>query len=577
MGGSRFLYQWRSVQLHQFYPIYSHTWDVLFNWISFNDTTGATDSHGNPVSDALLATGITYDLCVQACGAGGGPFSWSQFSQQFSAWLLPWLALFSQFPFGNRLKYDNIMSVVIALGSPCLAAYSLTLTVLNNYWVARRFAKSPYPNCRYAVIVLSSLQQSALKVAADANLLASLVVLPENDLWWRELAEWLDYADTHTWSIGGATSIVWVIVAYVLTLVDAINVVSTDPNGNGQGLSGVGSLWLWTLPVCLGYLQLSPRCDAKRLSNALNRANNVAYVAGTNGAVKADQVDSRRALSFNRSRDGELYHDQEATAPIYNYARFLSYGQAVEEVACAFQNAADKASLHRPVNPDVVWQSRTLDFEIHPANRTGSAGKVAAYCRPRTSVRKSRWGPGVFSRCFIASVAALVLQWTTSGASIIIVYYTQVFDTRIGCRSAAYLLYAGTATFIWMLFVATSLIGHYATADIKAPDFSQRVAARVAVFLRRLAKFLATCNAVFIITAFILQFGNFYDRCYCDANVLGLGKHRGYSEMVLTASDLSVTKTAWIGGVSLAFTGSGLFLAFINTFMNPPLPPQNAP
>jgi hypothetical protein len=51
--------------------------------------------------------------------------------QKFSAWLLPWLALLSQLPFGATHRLDNFVSVLLAVGSPTLAAYSLTLTVLN--------------------------------------------------------------------------------------------------------------------------------------------------------------------------------------------------------------------------------------------------------------------------------------------------------------------------------------------------------------------------------------------------------------------------------------------------------------
>ncbi|KAJ6612511.1 hypothetical protein B0H10DRAFT_2051911 [Mycena sp. CBHHK59/15] len=270
---------------------------------------GGTDNQGNPVNDTVNATSITYELCIQACGSGGAAFSWSPFSQQFSAWLLPWLALLSQFPFGSKYQWDNLMSVVLTLGSPCLAAYSLTLTVLNNKWVARRFARSQYPNNRHAALILSSLQQSPLKVTTDGNLLASLVVLPENDEWWIVLAEWLDYADIHTWTIAGVTSVAWVIIAYALTIIDEFStIISTNPNSNGQGLVGVG--WLWMLPLVIGYLQLSPRCDSERLTTALNRANSILYVAGPNGVIRAEEIDARRALSFHFDRDEALYRDQ---------------------------------------------------------------------------------------------------------------------------------------------------------------------------------------------------------------------------------------------------------------------------
>ena len=43
---------------------------------------------------------ITYNQCVETCGGGAGEFKWTMFSQGFSAWLLPWIALIFQLPFG---------------------------------------------------------------------------------------------------------------------------------------------------------------------------------------------------------------------------------------------------------------------------------------------------------------------------------------------------------------------------------------------------------------------------------------------------------------------------------------------
>ncbi|KAJ6477355.1 hypothetical protein C8R47DRAFT_1140144 [Mycena vitilis] len=531
--------------------------------------TGGTNNQGEPVADIRQATSITYDLCKRACGSGAGPFSWSAFSQQFSAWLLPWLALLSQFPFGSRYNWDNLMSVILSLGSPCLAAYSLALTVLNTRWLTRRFAHSTYPNSAHAALILSSLQQTPLKVTTEGSLLASLVVLPENDPWWKELAEWLDYADIHTWTIAAVTSVAWVVIAYALTIIDAFSTISTDPNSNGQGLSGVGSIWLWMLPITIGYLQISPRCDAERVTNALNRANNISYVASPNGAVNADTVNKMRALSFHTYR-GSLYSDQDAAGPpIYNYARLFSFVQVVEEFVAAYRYATENSKAHKPVDRSAQWVA-TDGKTIHPANRSGTAAQVEAYCSAPAYVRRSNWGPGVFSRFLIASLAALALQWSTSGASVLIVYFTPTVG--LGCRSGAYLLYAAVATLIWWLLVVSSALTHYATIYPEYPDVSQRAAAYAAISLRRVAKFLATCNAAWIISAFLLQFGNFYDRCYCNSDVLGLGK-RAHNVMLLEGPDISAMKAAWIGGVILAVVVSSLFLGFINVFIDPPLPP----
>ncbi|KAJ7175940.1 hypothetical protein C8R46DRAFT_1080123 [Mycena filopes] len=551
--------------------------DTVFASVDFNQcfadirnglhgTAGGTDNQGNPVPDVRNATSITYALCLSACGGGGGAFSWSAFSQQFSAWLLPWLALLSQFPFGSRYKWDNLMSVILALGSPCLAAYSLTLTVLNNKSLARRFANIEYPNGHYAAVILSSLQQTPILVMTEGSLLASLIVLPENDLWWTELVDRLDYADTHTWSIAGVTSVAWVIIAYALTIIDAFSTISTDPNSNGQGLSGVGSIWLWMLPLTIAYLQISPRCDAERVTTALNRANDIPFVAGPNGeAVKANTVNEMRALSFHHYR-GSLYSDQESTAPIYAYSRFFSFNSVVEEFVFAFKYATQKAKDRKPVDPTATWEpgdSKAID----PANRRGTAQQVEEYCAAPAYVRRSHWGPDVLSRFIIASAAALALQWSTTGASALIVYFTPTVG--LGCRSVAYLLYGGVATLVWWMLVLSSVTGHYATSYPEFPDLSHRVAAMGSVVLRRVAKLLATLNSAWIITAFLLQFGNFYDRCYCNSDVLGLGK-MAHNVMLLEGSDISAMRAAWIGGIVLGISVSILFLGFINLFIDPP-------
>lgn len=57
------------------------------------ETPGATDDDGKILDDPHNATGLMYGLCVKECGGGQEPFQWDVFSQQFSAWLLPWLAL----------------------------------------------------------------------------------------------------------------------------------------------------------------------------------------------------------------------------------------------------------------------------------------------------------------------------------------------------------------------------------------------------------------------------------------------------------------------------------------------------
>jgi hypothetical protein len=136
-----------------------------------------------------------------------------------SAWLLPYLALVAQLPFGATDRLDNVVAVLLSVGSPTLAAYSLALTVLNGHWLARRFSRFTYPNVRSAVQVLNRLQQAPVRITTRGSLLASLVVLPENNQWWTELVDWLDY--THTFTISSIASILWVTIAFLFTVINS--------------------------------------------------------------------------------------------------------------------------------------------------------------------------------------------------------------------------------------------------------------------------------------------------------------------------------------------------------------------
>jgi hypothetical protein len=188
------------------------------------------------------AAGITYRACVKHCGNGQPSTSWYDFSQDLSAWLLPWIVLISQLPFGAKTRTQNIIALFLYIGSPALSAYSLILTLLNRYYVFSRFSTFTYPNAYYASHILADLQQTPFTINTADGLLASLVVFPQNDQWFKSLRRLLKCE--HGWSVAAFTSISWVIVAYALTVSNAFIDVASIVE---QGSSGqtVGLMWLW--------------------------------------------------------------------------------------------------------------------------------------------------------------------------------------------------------------------------------------------------------------------------------------------------------------------------------------------
>ena len=70
----------------------------------------------------------------------------------------------------------------------------------------------------------------------------------------------------------------------------------------------------------------------------------------------------------------------------------------------------------------------------------------------------------------------------------------------------------------------------------------------------------------------MLQFGNFFDRCYCNSSVFSLGAHAYDVIQLVPPDDISALRTAWIGGVCLAAGSAGVYFVLVNLLINPTLP-----
>lgn len=84
------------------------------------------------------------------------------------------------------------------------------------------------------------------------------------------------------------------------------------------------------------------------------------------------------------------------------------------------------------------------------------------------------------------------------------------------------------------------------------------VAGTFAVVFRRLGKFIAWLNAIWIVFANVAEFANLFDNCWCNSNVLTLGPARAYVVIQPTMADFGAVKAGWIGGVIMG-TGSSIF------------------
>ncbi|KAK0451451.1 hypothetical protein EV421DRAFT_2031250 [Armillaria borealis] len=145
---------------------------------------GVLDNDGLPMSTYENTTTVTLELCYRACGRGSEPISFLAFAQESGAWLVPWLALLSQLPFGAKDLFENANYIIMAVGSPTLMIYSLALSAINTRWIGCLFDSAKrYPNRNYTARVFNVLQHCCFRLAPSDDVLASIIILPQNDVW----------------------------------------------------------------------------------------------------------------------------------------------------------------------------------------------------------------------------------------------------------------------------------------------------------------------------------------------------------------------------------------------------------
>ncbi|KAJ7257662.1 hypothetical protein C8J57DRAFT_1721033 [Mycena rebaudengoi] len=518
---------------------------------------GGTDRLGNSV-EIVNATAMTYHLCVKTCGSGPSFRAWNIFSQRFSTWLLPFLALVSQLPFNGNNRRENSMAVLLNVGSPTLAAYSVILMALNNNWIVHRFSHISYPNARNAARILSTLHQVPLTVIVEEALLSSPVVLPENDQWWSVFILWLEVNGGHTWTFVNIASIGWVVIAFSLTVIDTFTINNTAPPLNSNGLA-VAFAWLWLLPVIISWLQVGRKADSFTLHRAFQNANSSVYAASANGrSVPVDSVSNSHAIAVARYPHSRRT-DEHAPSPINNYARIFSWTLAADRVYVVFREASRRAEKLEPMNPNGVWIKGDRDIQIRPENRRGSLDQVTAYTEDTSQQNSADWIYSAVFRIAVSSVLALILTWGTIGAAMLIQYFTPTKG-----KSGSYLIYAVLSTLAWILLVISS--GLTSMIPEHGIPARQRTVINLGTTLRRMGKVLAAMNAVWIVLVCVFQFIGLYDTCWCTSSAFSL-RSRAYSVTILTPADISGLWTPVVGGTILASGSVFLFVGIVNILL----------
>lgn len=191
-------------------------------------------------------------------------------------YLLPWLALTAQLPFETGDFLSNGMAFCLAVGSPALATYSLAITILNRYWVRKKFddtrAQSRARNVsqrfgeldnriRAAAYLLQEAQQVPLRASQNSGWFGSLIVLPANREWWRQLEKRLRSTRRGV-TASLVAQMLFAAIAYLFTVIASFDAELGDPTTALQIASG--SLWIWLVRGCSCCWYLTTSADMHR-------------------------------------------------------------------------------------------------------------------------------------------------------------------------------------------------------------------------------------------------------------------------------------------------------------------------
>jgi hypothetical protein len=160
---------------------------------------GTTDENGIPltVQNASLIDGYLYQYCIDNCGSGSSYNDFNSFQNQFTLWFLPWFTLLAQIPLLTFSPGRDFLVIVLTVGSPTTALYSLFVTIFNR----KDFSKE----CKATANQEAASEKTKDMLKAMSDVLGSLHQFPteihdvgllacsytaDNEEWWGALQKW---------------------------------------------------------------------------------------------------------------------------------------------------------------------------------------------------------------------------------------------------------------------------------------------------------------------------------------------------------------------------------------------------
>ncbi|GJC99979.1 hypothetical protein ColKHC_08805 [Colletotrichum higginsianum] len=494
------------------------------------DIQGKRFDSSMTAKDIGNAWGISIGLCKEYCGRDklNMVTSFNRLAAGSTSYLLPWLALTAQLPYETGSTETDIMSVCVGLGSPMLMTFSLMMTILNKRWIRKRF-RDLAGSCegdgftqmrvrlKSARVIAEEARQVPTRLSQRHAWLARLVMLDANTAWWRAASESLRSTRRGaTLSLYAQLSVA--AIAWVLT---AIGSLKTKVGDTEEALVlSSGSLWIWLVPVIIGWVLVGTQdkedtmrvalANANKTINIRNEETGIEVVSDRKSALLTDP-DTRcvnvspatsKAAHNTKPRMNLRIFDvagfQRQQGPVFNYARSITWLNFADRLYMAFEAATDRMKEHENLSsqPDDTRDARVkisadcglvTDYCDHgDAARSPPAAVPDASASTSTnndtdSSRQQLLGaeapPGhelveypsleemspaamstFWRHAAFSAAVALALQWGTTGWAIYMSYETVV--KGLGCRSGSYVIYGLLASASCAAMLVSAWLSH---------------------------------------------------------------------------------------------------------------------
>ena len=179
------------------------------------------------------------------------------------------------------------------------------------------------------------------------------------------------------------------------------------------------------------------------------------------------------------------------------------------------------------------------------------------------------WRSSSFSHVIFAFSLALILQWSTSMASIMFSLLTPTVG--ISCWSGGFLIYSVNSTVVLLFLMFSSFLSDFsASAEKVNRARPAHLSGCGAVVLRALGKAIAVLNAAWLCIHCFFILTSFYENCWCYSNYAALGQ-KGYWTWLPHSQvrELWNIQEVWSGSTALAIVVPGLYIiSFMITHHN---------